>query len=270
MKSFLEFRNSPLMLREFIDNDMISLMKYINMSDKEQMESLPYHFSWLYQDYMTHIGEIPTGDYLDNPDEVITNLKKEHPDWFRGFVNYILKKIDRNEIEHIDKPAWMFFDKAEIVKNQWLIHFTNDAEDVAMKGFKYGIDDIGKLGLTVYQSDEEKKYGGYNFAYLLKDFEKYGRSKHSYRDLRYKYGREAVVFRASGIKTWHYGDEEPQVVFRGSRTTDRIPIITSETGYGILDKKKHGLFIHEEETMEEMVKWIVDNYEQYRGRISYE
>ena len=56
---------------------------------------------------------------------------------------------------------------------------------------------------------QEKK--GFNFAYDASEWVKYAKKS----DGSYRYGGGAVVFRARGIKVWHEGDKEYQVIFWG-------------------------------------------------------
>jgi hypothetical protein len=157
-------------------------------------------------------------------------------------------------------------DDDKIVKNKWLIHFTNNAEEIAREGFTKGVNDITKLGLTTRLSDIDKQFGGYNFAYLLGDYVKYSREMYS----GYKYGKEAVLFRASGIKTNHSGDREPQVIFYGNTAKNIIPIKKTNKGeygeYGIYDMRD-GKLLYENNNLSKVVNWVVKNYDQYRSRL---
>lgn len=115
-----------------------------------------------------------------------------------------------------------------------------------------------KLGLTCHLSEFEKKYGGYNFAYTLSDFPKYAKKSGGY-----KYGSEAVVFNASGIKVWHYGDEEPQVIFYGNTAKNIIPITSGEnTEFAIYSKDNK--ILYENDDLKNVVYWLIKNFNQYR------
>ena len=165
-----------------------------------------------------------------------------------------------------DLPSFLFMDYEGLVQNQWLIHFTNDAEGIASNGFTQGMDDYTRLGLTTYFTDDSKQHGGYNFAYLLSDFMQYG----SDRSGEWKYGNECVIFRASGIKVYHHGDGEPQVIFYGNTASDIIPITrgaySSEEGY-----EESGWVVpngyYGSDEIEKVVNWIVDNFAQYRNHL---
>jgi hypothetical protein len=193
-------------------------------------------------------------------------VERNNPELYSKFANYLYNKIknDTLPIDPSEYPAWSYFDdRPTIVKNQWLIHFTNEADDIAMNGFKYGVDEITKLGLTTYLSQIDKEYGGFNFAYLLSDFNRYGKAGFGSRGGEYKYGKEAVIFRASGIKTYHYGDEEPQVIFYGNTAKNIIPITPGENNNWAIRHIKTGRIIFESDNLEKIAYWVDRNYPQY-------
>jgi hypothetical protein len=205
---------------------------------------------------------------FDSEMELVTWLESNNKELYNQFADYLYEKIKNSTlpINDSDYPAWSYFDDSpELIKNQWLIHFTDDADSIVREGFKYGVDDMTKLGLTTHLGEFDKKYGGYNFAYLLSDFPRYGRRSYVHGG-GYKYGKEAVVFNASGIKLWHYGDEEPQVIFYGNTAKNIIPITKGEnTDWSIRDK--NGRILFENDKLERVVDWLVDNYSQYRKSI---
>lgn len=138
---------------------------------------------------------------------------------------------------------------------------------IVKNGFKFGVGDMTKLGLTTHLGDVEKKYGGYNFAYTLNDFIKYGKSNNFYGS-GYKYGSEGVIFRASGIKLWHYTDEEYQVIFYGNTAKNIIPIFSGiYGGFEVYSKSDRLLFASDD--LERVVYWIINNYSQYRKQLVY-
>jgi len=234
-----------VILNEYISNEEIYLKNYLSMSEDKKKEYLPQEYSYFFNDFIDEYDiefEVPKemvqSNYVDGPEEVdmfdneyelIIWLERNNKELYNRFADYLYKKIINDElpINPSEYPAWSYFDdKPTIVKNQWLIHFTDEANNIAEQGFKYGVDDMTKLGLTTSLGEFEKKYGGYNFAYLLSDFPKYARGGH--RSNNYKYGDEAVIFNASGIKVWHYGDEEYQVIFYGNTARNIIPIVGGE------------------------------------------
>lgn len=276
-----EYVNENMLINEYITNDEIYLRDYLSMPDSAKLAYLPYEYYYFFQDFLDETDydfEMPKetipSDYVDEPDEevdmfdneieLITWLEYNDKKTFNSFAEYLLNKINNYTLPISDSeyPAWSYFDdKPTLIKNQWLIHFTDNADDIAREGFKYGVDDMTKLGLTTHLGEFDKKYGGYNFAYLLNDFSKY--AKGNYSRGKYKYGKEAVVFNASGIKVWHYGDNEPQVIFYGNTARNIVPITSGENNdYAIFGKNGRVLFEHDD--LETVVYWLIRNFEQYR------
>jgi hypothetical protein len=266
-----EYLDKQKILNEYVTRDIVSLKDYFSMPKSSKMKYLPYDYYYFFDDFLDETDtyfERPTDETYDDID-LIYWLENNDSETYNKFAQYLFDKITYHElpIPDAEYPAWCFYDdKPEIIKNQWLIHFTDDAYGIAKNGFKYGVDDMTKLGLTTNLSDFEKEYGGYNFAYTLNDFKKYG--KYSHRKSGYKYGDEAVIFRASGIKVWHYGDEEPQVIFYGNTAKNIIPIISGEnSNFGIYSKNDR--LLYENDDLPKVVEWIINNYQQYRKNFTY-
>lgn len=241
-------------LKEFISNNEVSLLRYFQMSDEEKKKQLPYTYHDLVDEILDkHIED--TYEYVENiyGSEEYQMIADE---LFEMITDGVLP------LSHEDYPAWTFYDLHGIVKNQWMIHFTEYAEDIAKDGFTHGVYDIDRLGITSSVSDFEKKYGGYNFAYDVNDYKRH--YKNSFGN---KYGSEAVLFRCSGIKLWHNGDEEPQIIFWGDRAKNIIPITEcgEEAPYCVTSVKT-GNIIYEGE-FEEVVDWVLANYNQYRKHL---
>jgi hypothetical protein len=284
-----EYLNEQQILKEYVTKDIVSLKDYLMMPKSSKMSYLPQEYYYFFDDFLEETEtyferpkETQKSNYLDEPDEevdmfddnleLIIWLENNDKETYNKFAEYLFDKISDNTlpIAEYEYPAWSFFDNyPEIIKNQWLIHFTNDANSIAENGFEYGVDDMTKLGLTTSLGEFDKKYGGYNFAYTLNDFQKYGRSSYgNWSKSGYKYGNEAVIFNASGIKVWHYSDEEPQVIFYGNTAKNIIPIIS---GYGskFAVYGKNDKILYENDDLPEIVKWIVNNYQQYRKNFVY-
>lgn len=129
-----------------------------------------------------------------------------------------------------------------------------------------GVSEIEKLGLTTSLGEFDKKYGGYNFAYTLGDFKKYGRSDYT-RGGGWKYGKEAVIFNASGVKLWHHGDEEPQVIFWGATAKNIIPLTRGDNMDWAVRSKVTGNILFESDELETLVRWVEAHFNQYRKHL---
>jgi hypothetical protein len=265
-------------LKEFISNETIYLKDYLKMGTDERKRSLPYEYSYFFQDFLNEDGvdfkyptEMVKSDYVDEPDKevyrfegdeqgLINWLDNNNKDIYNEFADYLYRKIGRNElpIDHTDYPTWSYMSFNKVVKNEWLIHFTTyeNAKDIVQNGFKYGIDDMTKLGLTTHIGDFEKKYGGYNFAYTLSDFKRSNPQGKKYGD-----GNTAIMFRASGIRVQHWGDEENQVIFYGN-TAKNIILLHKEDEWEI--QSKNGNVVYKNDVLSKCVDWLLNHIEQYR------
>lgn len=281
---YLKLFESYLINEYLKSSDNLALYKYFNMTEEEKKESLPYDFSWLFEEFLEE-EEIefnwPTHDYLDVDGEQRGHKLEdfELPDWLLNhnkqllnkFADWIYDKISNVKhnklgISDRDLPAWTYFDKPEIIKEQWLIHQTDDADSIERYGFTHGMEEIEKLGLTTEFSKESKKYGGYNFAYTIYDFKRYGYSR--YRNQKFKYGKELVIFRCSGVRVWHHTDNEPQVVFWGKLATHINIIEEGETAnWGIYNNKTRRL-LYQNDDIEKVIDWFVENYNQYKNYLN--
>jgi len=270
-----------LSFKEYIDNNIIDLKKYINMTELEKREDLINMFKdtferWInYSGYSFKIPEIQQKIGEDINIKNVDTIFKLFPDIKNSFGVWLYSRVLNNYGEELHTgygipynriPSWVFFDKdySQIVKNQWLIHFTDfiNAKDIAKMGFSMGTNDMKKLGLT-YNRTADKKLGGYNFAYTLDDYVKYGSRDDG---TTYKYGKSVLMFKASGIKFWHKTDMEPQVIFWGKYAKDIIPIIPTydkDYRYYVMNQNtKRRIF--QSKTLPEMVNWIQQNFNQYK------
>lgn len=261
-----------MMLKEYVTNDMIYLRDYFKMSEEQKKSGLPYEFYYFFDKFKSDEGidvEIPEDiDEYELPEWLEMNDKET----FDSFADYLYGKINNHTLDIADAeyPAWTFYsNNPKLIKNTWLIHFTNDADGIARHGFKYGVSDIEKLGVTTSLGEFEKKYGGYNFAFRADNFDRYYKSRHGWSG-EPKYGREAVLFRASGMQLHHYGDEEPQVIFYGNTARNIIPIANGEDRKWGVYSRYNGRLLFEDDDLKKVVYWVIRNYEQYRRHLDGE
>jgi len=268
-------------IKEYFNREMVTLRKYLNLTIEEKKETLPYMFPNNYDIFSIKNSiniNIPDSFFdspqhkkeniINNYQEFIDWLRYHEPDVFDSFATYLYKKTVHFglDIPPSDYPAWVFFSSPKFIKNGWLIHFTNFPIEIARYGFLYGVSDHTKLGLTCHLYEVDKIFGGYNFAYDINNYTQFCYSD-SFCDLFY-YGEYAVIFNASGLKVWHYGDEEEQVIFYGNTAKNIIPIIKGQNKkFGVCDKNNPNKFYYEYDYIENVVDWILTNYHQYRNKI---
>ena len=258
---------SKEILNEYLDKDYVKpLYGYFkwadNASDRDKVEDLIYHCPYILGKYFEDVS-----GYYDDLDELIYKFDDDndlvYDDDFINRVldafekNNLLKRLLNNAYNYAyaeELPAWFTMELVRPVKNEWCIHFTSDAHNIAREGFTGGTPDIEDIAYT--GAGQQKHYAGYDFAYLLND-----------RNVNLaKYGNEAVIFRASGVLLTHYGDNEDQVVFWGPSVKEIIPIKKDEYSY---DWEIEGLNgqIFKTGTPSKLADWATDNLPQYRKQI---
>lgn len=267
-------------INEYITQDEVYLRNYFNMTDEQKKNSLPHEYPWFFKDFLEENDidfQIPTHNFTDvdgeqtgdeySDYEIIDWLEQHNKPLFDQFANYLYEKIKYNELNIPDQdyPAWSFFSEGKLVKNKWLIHFTNEPWSIAKNGFTHGVSEIEKLGLTTHFGEFEKKYGGYNFAFRAEIYQHYARGRHGY-----KYGQEAVMFIGSGIEVYHHGDEEPQVIFWGKNAKYIVPITKEYGDVYAVHNIKSGNIIYKHYDLDNVVSWVIRNYQQYQNKINYE
>jgi len=264
-------------INEYVTNDEISLMKYLTLPLDEKYVMIAYNYPFFIEKFLEEndnnemLRELKDflndggteGDFVYELGSENDELFKEYGEWL--YVNLVGYNSSLLDVLPEEMPAWTYFqDQAEIIKNQWLVHFTSDADGIAKQGFRYGVDEIDKLSLTVFYSEFDKKYGGYNFAYTLDDYKKYSKV-----GSRYKYGEEVVVFRASGVRVWHNTDEEYQTIFYGNTAKNIIPITEGENKRWGIYSNRSGRLIVEDDDLTKLIYWIIKNYNQYRKHLEW-
>lgn len=266
-------------LNEFINKEVNWLKKYLELPEDAKLEDIAENFSFFAQGFINHYpdvaNEIMEKEGISEDDlqdwegyEIFEYIRSELKEYFDDLKNYIVQHVMNSPEFSRELPSHQYFDKPEIFKNNWLIHFTDDAIAIAYDGFQYGVDDYERLGLTTDYSKADKKTGGkgYSFAYDVNDFKRYYYNRSPSEP---KYGSEAVLFRASGIKSWHDGDGEPQVIFYGETAKDFIPITQGENDRWGVYSTKTGKLLREDDDLGELVDWILYNFAQYRKSLVY-
>jgi hypothetical protein len=229
---------------EYISNPLIWFKNYLTMTDDEKADDISYSHSYEYENYAQEKG-IEDGKEFDD-------LSKEERIKFGKWV------FDNNRFDSPDDPSYMFMDFDEITHNTWMVHKSNNVSDIIAQGFKYGLEDFDRLGLTTYYKNSAKlirdPLSAYVFAFA-DDNLRPAEGDH--------YGRDAVMFRASGVTVRHHGDEEYQTVFVAGTATDFVPIWWNGSGWEVQDKRTDRV-LHTEDRLADVVFWVENNFSQYR------
>lgn len=184
------------------------------------------------------------------------NLQKQCEEWVYRYVR-------NNDPSELPTHQYLSLSDRKLLKRTtWLVHFSDDAYYIATEGFKKGVDDIGRLGLTSYLSKNEKEYGGYNFAFIANS------KSAKFAAMTHKYGSDAVLFQNSGVQAWHFGDEEYQVMYFGPNVNPKNIIYLKNDGGDWAVKSKRtdeNLYVGD---YEKCVEWVIKNYDQYRRHLT--
>ena len=183
-------------------------------------------------------------------------------------------------------------DGKEIVHNEWMVHFSDYADKIAKEGFTKGNDYEGKLKSATYQRG--KTEGGYNYAYLASDVI----GGKGYKFLDYLKERETpfVMFKGNGYRFHHNQDEEDQVVLNNiqkgtmvfvrrlydqwcvlstanpnwkKRTKDINPRPEDERFAMYNPRNIIEGILYSDDDIDNVIKWVMNNFDQYRGKIKY-
>ena len=258
---------SKEMLNEFLDKNYgIPLYRYFQWaekaSDREKVEDLFYHCPWIIGKYLDNVSDYDE-ELSELEDELLGDRDLEYDE---EYIERVLDALEKHKLLRKlldypyayaaaeELPAWFIMDFIRVVKNEWCIHFTSDANNIARKGFTGGTPEVEDIAYT--NAGREKHYAGYDFAFLIND---------SSVDFN-GYGDEAVIFRASGVLLLHYGDEQRQVVFWGPSVKELIPIKKEEySSDWVIEGLDGQVFATGKPS--ELADWATDNLPQYRNQI---
>ncbi len=151
-------------------------------------------------------------------------------------------------------PAYLHMNFERVVSPGWLVHFTDDPFGIKNNGFIYGHPpEYGYEGLA-YTTWKTKRHTepGFNFAFQI------GTRDANFAARNGKYGNHCIVFLAAGVKCYHYGDEESQILFWGPAVKkDMIfPVYNGDEGYCVQTSNREFCF----EKFEDACDWITQNY----------
>ena len=261
--TLIESADTKEPINEYLDrNYNAPLYKYFKWaetaSDEEKVKDLCYNSPYVIEDFIKKYqgvdefeGALEKYGEDDWYDEDVV-------DWFVSILSeygLLGKFIDffQQDVSYIEWPSWIVMSSPRLVKNEWCIHFGEDSDSIAREGFTHGTDDLEKLGYT--RRDASKmNLPGYNFAYPV-----------YYNRINTDYGSEAVLFQTSGVEIYHDGDCEHQVVFWGPYAKNFIPIKQAYGEWYVYGNK--GQILYKNEDIGDIIRWAMNNKEQYRKQI---
>lgn len=247
---------------EALSNELMYLKRYLEMSDEDKAMNRAVSFPHLVNDYLDKEGEVKP-EFKDMEEyEIVEWLYENDPETLVDYGEYLV-----GQREYYDSSEFELYDVADFqgfVRQGWLVHFSNRAHQIAAdQNFKIGVpyEDVNRLALSTNFKDIAKT-GGFNFAYDVDDVDKY-----AFDGGRPKYGDEAVLFMGDGLKIWHDGDSEKQVIFDGKQTKKPIILIQYDGDVWYIESTKTGERIIEEDEITDIASWVERNYAQYRKHL---
>ena len=155
--------------------------------------------------------------------EAIANQENEQ--MLIDLFNYLSKKPTDDIYDggtHINTSykAYNYFIPKEIVHNVWAIHYTNaeGLEDIQQNGFNIGVSNYDELAYSSnYHST--KRNSGWNFALPIDN-------KYLGEDLGY--GDCAFLIKTDGVRAYHKGDHDDEIIFKECMVKQKIPFVYDE------------------------------------------
>jgi hypothetical protein len=217
-----------------------------------------YRF-WGYADeWMNTQDEEEIEEVLGEPFDAEENEQYEKltPDLQKDFAEWVGDYLSRHDPAELPSSHYFDSDVKRIPRTTWLVHFTDHAESIIGSGFTHGTHSADELGLTTYVNHDSKKHGGFNFAFIADGRDALVAANKN------KYGKNFVMFQNSGVETYHYSDEENQIVFWGPDVDRRhIALVRQIDGdYHVISRMGMSLYAA---TFEKVVKWIIAHHRQY-------
>lgn len=230
---------------------------------------------------MERISSIVRGvlrEYLDKEymkplyDYINDRIEDSDDNWYENDLNY----LSDSDIHKGEKnPSDYAFTKPEVIKSKWLIHIGSNM--VYHQGFKRAFPkDVMKYLYMTGEFNFPRCDEGYSFAFDAD--ESYLDDKAS-KLCHGEVTDDAVMFIASGIKVRNtvynkYGDE---VIFFNKSAHDFVRIVNN-CNYDINDFpykwnvmsndfRKRWRPLYSSDSLDDVVKWVKDNYIQYRKEL---
>lgn len=237
----------------YVEQELGWLKSYLTMPDADKGDELLRHDPYEFEQFARRTGLMDDSVFEDEEWYLDDSVLDAIPDPVKA------KFLGAWHSEGSDVPLFTIADYEGLVKDQWLVHFTDHPAYIARDGFTKGValDEWEKLGLSTHFRSRASR-PGFNFAYTFQDADEHEGAT--------RYGKECVMFKASGVKIWHHGDQEDQVIFIGATAHDIVPIYRHDEGWYVEGVGPNKEFVTPD--LDSMMNWVRDNYDQYRNVLS--
>jgi len=230
---------SQFLVERFTTNSrkMIDLINYFEKTVEEKEEELPKFFDDNYPDIlqnwcMNNSEYFVELDQYDSEEEAYDNVipptthyeLNYYPEAEKAYKEFLVGIVDNvfnNNSYNLDLcilPLYVTYTYEGDVENDWLVHFTSDGDSqksILKSGYFHGISNMYNLAISA--AADEWVEDGYCFSFDLNDVGYNFKSGYSH------YGEYGILFKSSGIKLYHNGDDEIQTIFIGNQVSNLIP-----------------------------------------------
>lgn len=213
-----------------------------------------------------------------------SNLSKFWDDFY-FFINSQEGTEHLNRNKNIDADTVLM--NPELKKTQWLIHLTPTEENalgIVKNGFKYGlnVNQMSKLGYSNRGVEKDSKKGKYLYAFNAEEisdnifptsFYVKDKERHKYQkpfdQKTWEYASQfAIMFTAPGIQSFHGTDRQNQVIFNADMAHNYV-LLTRDEEFQWNVITKEGKSVYNNPSLTDTVKWVIDNFDQYRRKICW-
>ena len=256
-------------LNEYLDkNYMVPLRSFMNMDESDQAWECAARMPWLFMEFIDSnedIYETIQTMIVEEkvPEDIFEWEDYEAAEKLSEFFKTDLRPYCEDFIEYCtnhgetDVPLFCAADFRREVHNEWLVHMTSsdNIPSLYKEGFTYGVD-IDNLAYTPAIGTTNYKYGpGYNFAFYAEEASVAEKSG---------YGDCAILFQASGVEIYHWGDQQHQIIFYGPSARNLMFLFQDDgTNMWYVDSEITGRRLVEFDNLEFLVTWCINNFAQY-------
>ena len=222
------------------DRKMMDLVEYFDKSIEEKEEELPKFIDNNYPHILENWCMENSNYFLDlesyeSEEEALDNIEypttryelKYYPDALKsykefliGIVEDIFNNSNPYDLDLCILPLYVTYSYEGDIEDGWIVHFTSEENIEPILGSQsfHGLSNMYNLAISAGANDDEWGVeGGYCFGFDVADV--YSNFKSGYGH----YGNEGILFKTSGIKLYHRGDDELQVIFIGNQVSNLIP-----------------------------------------------
>lgn len=250
--------------------------KNAQLSDKELVQAVKKGASYFIYDVLKHKRYKNIYNYIyDNYGEDVINtltnlsINSENVEEQQKLTEFVLgdeyltrltADMIRDNKDWFVESAFLFMTNPEIIHNKWMIHLTNsDGKSIYDNGFlsRVGDDNLDNLAFSKNNNSRKAQKNGYVYAYTLDNIN---------LNLLRSFKGDVIMFQSNGIEFSHSWDRDKQVIcpmdsIRNvvfiKRVTDMYYAIYCNNGKYLFEKHQFDMF--------DAIKWVINNFDQYKN-----